>query len=152
MLKGIIFDFDGTLAETNTLILASMKKTFIELFGEYTNAQLLDCIGPPLNATGKLLMPQNPQLFVDTYRKHQIGMHDAMISAYPGVMNMLDKLQELDLKLAIVTSKKRDMFLRGLRLLEMEKYFTVTVTEEDVTRHKPDPQPLNLALSKLNLS
>lgn len=152
MLKGIIFDFDGTLAETNTLILKSMEKTFMELFGTYTDEQLMDCIGPPLTVTGKKMFPDNPQVFVDTYRKYQLELHDNMVSAYPGVIEMLDKLHEMDLKLAIVTSKKRDMFLKGLRKLDMEKYFDLTITEDDVTNHKPDPESMNLALSQLGLS
>jgi len=152
MLKGIIFDFDGTLAETNTLILKSMEKTFMELFGTYTDEQLMDCIGPPLTTTGKKMFPDNPQVFVDTYRKYQLELHDNMVSAYPGVIEMLDKLHEMDLKLAIVTSKKRDMFLKGLRKLDMEKYFDLTITEDDVTNHKPDPESMNLALSQLGLS
>jgi len=152
MLKGIIFDFDGTLAETNTLILKSLEKTFIELFGAYTHEQLMDCIGPPLIATGRRLLPENPQVFVNTYRKYQFALHDDMVSAFPGVMEMLDKLSELDLKLAIVTSKRRDAFLKGLRKLEMEKYFHETVAEDDVKNHKPDPESMNLVLSQLDLS
>lgn len=152
MLKGIIFDFDGTLAETNTLIIKAMSKTFMELFGAYTDEQLLDCIGPPLIETGRALFPEDPQHFVDTYRKYQFGLHDSMITAYPGVMEMLDKLHAMDLNLAIVTSKKRDMFLKGLRKLGMEKYFDVMVTEDDVTCHKPDPEPMNLALSSMGLT
>ena len=152
MLKGIIFDFDGTLAETNTLILKSMSKTFMDLFGSYTDAQLMDCIGPPLAMTAQELFPENPQLFINTYRSHQLEFHDLMVTAYPGVIEMLKKLQLMRLKLAIVTSKKRDMFTKGLRKLEMESYFSVFVTEDDVTNYKPDPEPINLALSKLGLS
>jgi len=151
MLKGIIFDFDGTLAETNTLILKAMSKTFMDLFGSYTDEQLLDCIGPPLIVTGQQLYPEDPQLFVDTYRKYQFELHDEMVSAFPGVMAMLEQLHGMDVKLAIVTSKKRDMFMKGLRKLEMEKYFEVLVTEDDVTKHKPDPEPMNVALAGLGL-
>lgn len=152
MLKGIIFDFDGTLAETNTLILKSLEKTFMELFGSYTDEQLLDCIGPPLMETGKKLLPENPELFVETYRKYQFDLHDDMITVYPGVMEMLDKLHQMDLKLAIVTSKRRDAFLKGLRKLEMEKYFHATIAEDDVTHHKPHPESMNLVLSQLGLT
>ena len=152
MLKGIIFDFDGTLAETNTLILEAMKRTFMELFGNYSDEQLMNCIGPPLVATGIAWYPQDPQFFVDTYRKHQLELHDDMITAYPSVIEMLDKLHKMDLKLAIVTSKKRDVFLKGLHKLDMEKYFDATVAEDDVTNHKPDPESMNLVLSQLGLS
>jgi len=151
MLKGIIFDFDGTLAETNTLILKAMEKTFMDLLGTYTEEELLECIGPPLIENAKRVFPENPELFFQTYRNHQFELHDDMITVYPGVMDMLDRLHEMDLKLAIVTSKKRDIFLQGLRKLEMEKYFDVTIAAEDVVNHKPDPESMNLALSKLGL-
>ena len=152
MLKGIIFDFDGTLAETNTLILKAMEKTFVALFGACDDEQqLLDCIGPPLIETARRLFPENPELFFETYRKYQFELHDGLVTAYPGVMEMLDKLYEMDLKLAIVTSKKRDTFLKGLHKLEMEKYFYATVAEDDVTRHKPNPESMNLVLSQLGL-
>ena len=152
MLKGIIFDFDGTLAETNTLILKAMEKTFMDLFGAYTDEQLLECIGPPLIVTGRRVFPEDPELFVDTYRKYQFELHDSMVTAYPGVMEMLAKLHEMGLKLAIVTSKRRDAFSKGLRKLEMEKYFDVTIAEDDVTNYKPHPESMNLVLSELGLS
>lgn len=151
MLKAILFDFDGTLAETNTLIFKCMEKTFLELFGKCTKEQILDCIGPPLLVKGKELYPENPEHFVNTYRKYQLKYHDDMITAYPNIIDMLQQLKNKNLKLAIVTSKKKDMFLRGLRKLEMEKYFEVFVAEEDVKNHKPHPEPINLALEKLNI-
>ena len=152
MIKGLIFDFDGTLAETNTLILKAMGKTFVELFGGYTDAQLLACIGPPLIETARTLFPEDPQRLVDTYRKHQFEMHDDMISAYPGVMALLDALQKTGVKMAIVTSKKRDMFLKGLHKLNMASYFEVTVTEDDATHHKPNPESVQLALDQMGLT
>jgi len=152
MLKGIIFDFDGTLANTNDLILRTFKETFEKLIGEVSEETLLACIGPTLEASGVKYYPEDPERFSETYRQLNLAYHDEMIELFPGVREMLDLLQKTDLKLAIVTSKRSDVLASGLKVLDMEQYFEVLVAQDHVKNHKPDPEAIHLALSKLELT
>jgi len=79
---------------------------------------------------------------------------------YPGVNSMLEKLHSDGFKLGIVSQKGRDFEFEGyragvvveLRKLSMLSLFSVIIGFEDVTRLKPDPEGINLALSKLKSS
>jgi len=152
MLKGIIFDFDGTLANTNDLILRTLKETFETLIGEVSQETLLGCIGPTLEESGEVYYPEDPGAFVETYRQLNLVYHDEMIELFPGVREMLDRLQKTDLKLAIVTSKMSNVLVQGLNVLDMAHYFEVLVAQDHVENHKPDPEAIHLALSELGLS
>jgi len=152
MLKGILFDFDGTLANTNDLILRTFREVFEKLIGEVDEETLLACIGPTLEESGEKYYPEDPELFAKMYRKLNLTYHDEMIELFPGIREMLDRLEKTDLKLGIVTSKRSDVLVSGLKVLDMEHYFGVLVAQDHVKNHKPDPEAVCLALSKLGLS
>jgi len=153
MIKGILFDFDGTLVNTNPLIIRTLTETFAELLPErpLSEAEILDCIGPTLEETGQKYFPENPQQFVDHYRQLNLAYHDGMIAEYPGIMAMLESLRSLGLKLAIVSSKKRDVVLRGMRLMGMERFFDFVLAGDEVNNPKPHPEPVELAVQALGL-
>ena len=48
-----------------------------------------------------------------------------------------------------MTSRLRNTAMEGLEKFDMTKYFDVIVTPEDTDKHKPDPEPVNIALERL---
>ena len=154
MLKGILFDFDGTLVDTNGLILKSMRATFSKLLNDpdVSDDVLLDCIGPPLVATARRFLPEDEQLFVDTYREFCFEYHDELVEIYPGVVELLVRLRESGFKLVVVTSKKRDMLLKGLNATGIADFFDELVCEEDVDNHKPEPDAVLVAMERAGLA
>ena len=58
-------------------------------------------------------------------------------------------MHEQGFKLAVVTSKINETALMGLRLTGLDQFFDVVVALDHVEKHKPDPEPIDLALSKL---
>ena len=52
-------------------------------------------------------------------------------------------------KTALVTSRLGFTTEQGLKKYGIDKCFDVIVTADDTTRHKPDPEPVNIALGKL---
>jgi len=153
MIKAILFDFDGTLVDTNQLIIRSFKETFNVLFPErqFTEQELLDCIGPTLEETGHKYYGHNPDYLVDVYRRLCWQYHDEMIEVYPGVEEMLKALKKMNLKLVIVTSKKRDMLSQGLEITKLTNYFDWIVAADDVTNPKPHQEPIERVLNYYSL-
>ncbi len=102
MLKAILFDLDGTLVNTNQLIFNSFQKAFKELLKENTlsNEEIINCIGPTLEQTGEKYYPQDPNAFVECYRHYYQMNHDEMIEIFPGIIEMLENLKQLQLKLS----------------------------------------------------
>jgi pyrophosphatase PpaX len=65
------------------------------------------------------------------------------------VFETVEALQEKGYKLAIVTTKREDVSLKGLRLTKLDRFFDVIVAYDHVKKVKPDPEPIMLALQKL---
>lgn len=153
MIKAVLFDFDGTLADTNALIVRTFTETFSALLTDrtLTETEILDCIGPTLEQTGEKYFPGNSTQFVDAYRELNAKYHDEMIKIYPGVKKMLEALQEKGLKLAIVSSKKRDFVVRGLKQLDLFHFFDYLIGGDEVKNPKPHSEPIDQALAHYGL-
>ncbi|MHB1134654.1 MAG: HAD-IA family hydrolase [Chloroflexota bacterium] len=86
---------------------------------------------------------------IRVYRHHNLAHHNAMVSCYAGVRETLAELRQRGYTLAVVTSKGRHTADLSLRHCGLEEFMTTSVALEDVSRHKPDPAPLQLALRRL---
>lgn len=154
MIKGVLFDLDGTLLNTNDLIIKSFRETFKYYYKEreFTHQEIIDCIGPTLEQTAKKYYPENIEELISLYRHHYVLNHDELIEIYPGIIEMIQNLKSLGLKLAIVTSKKRDMTLKAMQHMDILDYFDVIISSDEVTQPKPHQEPIELAIKDLNLS
>jgi pyrophosphatase PpaX len=147
-----LFDLDGTLIDTTELILQSFAHAFdAHLPGRLpTRADLVSTFGRSLPAALLELAVLNgaadPERLADemltTYRDFQKVHHDTLIQPFDGIAEMLAALDARGYRLGVVTSKMQHFARRGMRIFDLEKYFDVAVFHDDVTRHKPDPEPL----------
>lgn len=151
-LKAILFDFDGTLADTNQLITDSFLHVLTPLFpGKYNEENVQSFNGPPLEAVFKQLFPKDYKEKVSEYRRYNLEHHDELICLFPDVKEALTELKEAGFKLAIVSTKSNLTLNKGIKTLGLEGYFDVTVGNGDYEKFKPDPEPLFLAMSKLGV-
>jgi pyrophosphatase PpaX len=60
------------------------------------------------------------------------------------------KLKDAGYKMGIVSTKRNDMIYKGLKLLDVEGVFDVVIGMDDVEKTKPDPEPVLLALKRLD--
>lgn len=150
MIDTLLFDLDGTLINTNELIIASFLHT-LEFYKhpEYTREDIIEFIGEPLEDSFAKVDPNLVDEMVKTYREHNISHHDNLVMEYPHVYDTIKTLHEKGYKLAVVTSKARVTVNMGLKLSKLDAFFDTIVTVDDVTRPKPDPEPINMALEKL---
>jgi pyrophosphatase PpaX len=92
------------------------------------------------------------EAMLDTYRAHNDRHHDTLIRSFDGVVEMLDALSSVGIRLGVVTSKREGTARRGLQRYGLERFFEVAVFHDDTARHKPHPEPLLLAASRLGVS
>lgn len=152
-IKALLFDFDGTLLNTNELIIQTFMTLFDEIFpGQYKRDDILQFIGPSLDQTFQKLTPGKEQEMIAKYREWNLAHHDELVEEYDGVVSTLEQLYALGLRLAIVSTKKRDSIERGLRVMGVQHLFEVKVGLEDVVHVKPDPEPILLAIEQLGVS
>lgn len=157
MIKGILFDFDGTLANTIDLIVDTFEHTCVTALGLKPDRQrIIDTIGLPLGDALELLSGIHEQQRIlelrQIYGAFNAANHDTMIKPIPGVAELLVQLKQRDLKLTVVTSKKAYMLERGMQCLGMLPYIDATVSVLDTERGKPAPDPMLLACERLGLT
>jgi len=146
----ILFDLDGTLINTNELIIQSFLHTLEKYYpNKYTREDVLPFIGPPLYDTFAAMDKERVQEMIDTYRAFNHAQHDVLVKEYDTVYETVKALHEQGFKLGIVTTKIRSTVLMGVKLAKLDRFFDCIVTLDDVERAKPDPEPIFKALKQL---
>jgi len=151
-ISAILFDVDGTLIDTNELIIASFLHTFDRhLPGQYKREDVIEFIGPTLIQTFSEIAPDQVDEMITTYRSFNLEQHDVMIQEYIGTVEAVSELKRAGYKLGAVTSKQHDVALRGLKLQGLDQYFDCIVGSDHVKNPKPDPEPIYKALKSLGV-
>lgn len=148
----ILFDLDGTLLDTTDLINASFEYTLDKVLGIPVPWERLHQFwGRPLFEQMRLFSEDRAEEMLAIYREHNAEHHDELAKVTPGARETLEALQRAGKTIAVVTSKSVPMAWRGLRLFGLDGYIQTLVGAEDTTLHKPNPDPVLLALDKLNM-
>jgi len=148
----VLFDLDGTLADSVGLILLCFRHTLrTHLALDPDDALWLQGLGQPLRVQFARFARSEAEVdaMIETYVCHQRGIHDDHVRPFPGVDAVLDRLGATGARLGIVTSKHREMALRTLRICGIESRFHTLITPEDVLRPKPDAEPVLAAMRAL---
>lgn len=149
--KYILFDLDGTLIDTNRLILESFKHTYKTHLGlDVPEEEILKYFGEPLIVTLRRYSEAQADEMFKTYIAFNEDKHDSSVALCGDIGGLLEALKGLGCILAVVTSKRGKIARQGLELFDISKYFDVIVTLEDTELHKPNPAPAIKALELLN--
>lgn len=150
-IKCVLFDLDGTLINTNELVIASFKHTVKKhLDRDIAEEELYRHFGEPLIDIMRQLCPEQAMEMVKTYREFNLVRHDELTTPFPGAAETLADLDRRGFRLGVVTSKIRHMAERGLRLFGLDRWMDVLVSFEDTEHHKPHPEPIRTALDLLD--
>lgn len=150
---GFIFDVDGTITSTNELIFASFNHiTEKYLNKKYTFEEIVQFFGPPEDYIIKQMMgemyPQAHKDYFEFYNKN----HTAMADLYPGIKEILEIIKKKNLPLGIFTGKGRKAAIITLETLQVKDYFDLIITGDDVKKHKPAPEGLNMFVDQFKLA
>ena len=148
----VLFDLDGTLVDSIDLIVAAALNAFACRPGPSpSEAQIRNTIGRPLPTTfGPWLVDDNDLPFlISKYREYQLEHHDRLTNAYDGIMDAVVGLHTAGCRMAIVTSKVGFMAERALVHTGLASYMQCVIASDSTTKHKPDPEPVLVALERL---
>ncbi len=150
-----LFDADGTLFDTTEMIVRCFENTAkVHGLSVPDRKTIVSHVGLPLRDQMEYYFGKLPddlyKIYRHTHMSYQLEIFRDYLRLCPGVAEALQKLNERGKQCAVVTSRMLDTLTLYLRETGIERYFSVLITPECTSRHKPDPQPVLEALTRLN--
>ncbi len=148
----VIFDLDGTLADTHQLIFDSFNFIMLKYKSVKLSPQeIMAYFGPPedvciRNMLGKNVFETAWREYLEYYEKHLDET-----SLFPGIQEILVNLRSGGAKLAVFTGKGKETTSLTLDYHGIGNDFDIIVTGSGVQNHKPHPEGVELALRKLGV-
>ncbi|MDQ5820134.1 MAG: HAD-IA family hydrolase [Actinomycetota bacterium] len=156
--RGLLFDFDGLLVDTETPSLASWQELYREHGHELPLEQWVTLVGTigapfdPYSHLEELAGPLDRGALLERRRTYELSLTD-IEELRPGVLDYLEEADRLGLKKAIVSSSTNDWIHRHLARLERTEHFDLVVAaDHDTARAKPAPALYLEALDGLGLA
>lgn len=152
-LRCVIFDIDGTLTQTNDLIFATFNHIAARFVGRtYAPPEITAMFGPPEQVAierlvGKENVNEAMEMFYNFYRSR----HHEMARTYDGIGELLAWLKSHGILLAVFTGKGRPSTMITLEMFGLLEYFTMIVTGDDVTDHKPSGEGIRKVIRAFDL-
>ncbi|MGE5610691.1 MAG: HAD family hydrolase [Bacillota bacterium] len=151
--RAILFDLDGTLADTFPLIVASWNAAVGPVTGRtYTASEVISRFGVPDSAMICRELPEHAQAqAVEVYHTFYEANH-GMVEVFAGVPELLASLRKLHLPLGLMTGKGRRAAAITLRMLGWDTLFGSVVTGDETPKQKPAPDGLFMVSEQLGVS
>lgn len=152
-IRAVIFDFDGTLADTLPLCYHSFQTVFKAFDGkDFTDEEIRLMFGPSEPAIIEAhLASDEKEAAIDLYFKTYMENHDDFVNRNDKMHMLVTGLKDKGIKLGIVTGKSKKSLEISLERLGMEDLFDCKISGDDVDRPKPDPEGIFTLLNELNL-
>jgi HAD superfamily hydrolase (TIGR01549 family) len=154
MIKTFLFDLDGTLIQTTEIIIHTFKVTFEKFFPQLklSESEYSNMLGQTLWKTFEFYADETTNIdeVVQYYRMLSNQKIEEGLHAYPGAVELLQYLKRKGCKVGVVTSKMRKIATYHLELTGLLPYIDHIIGYEDVTLHKPSPEPILKALTEMN--
>lgn len=156
MIKAVIFDFDGTLVDTESIWYQVYKEILFEEYSlELPLEQFSKCIGTTdevlyayiQEGTGKKV---DRNKLEEAVKQRFFGQKE-MLEVREGVLEKIKEAEEQGLKIALASSSSREWVDGFLEQFKLKSYFSVIKTREDVEKVKPDPALYLKALQDLEV-
>ncbi|SEO79953.1 HAD family hydrolase [Paenibacillus sp. OV219] len=149
-IRTVLFDFDGTLADTLPLSF----KAFRAVFQQYDNRivseeEIVAMFGPTeddiiaRNLNNQAAVQEATALYYEIYRNGHFDDEGPLPS---DITHMLTSLREQGMKIGVITGKSRKAFLISTEALQLSSFFDVVITGDDVEQPKPHPEGIHQAL------
>ena len=155
MFDALIFDWDGTLADTREVIVISFQKVLSEIDCQVSNEYIERRIGIGAAETFReILRSTNAHIdenlimrLVERKSQHEIEL-TWKVKLFEGAKELLEALHSR-MKIGLASMNNRSVIVPMLKANDLEKYFQVVLTAEAIFQSKPDPEIFLKTASKL---
>lgn len=146
----VLFDLDGTLANTVPAIVASYTHTWATVGRTVTAADILPTIGRTLQDVFTEQDPERAEELEATYLAHNMAHLPELVEPYEGVNELLREMIDVGITTGVVTSKRTEGALLTMRCVGLPDDMPLLCSMEDTTAHKPDPTPLLTGMRRVH--
>ena len=158
MIKGIIFDFDGVLVDSERVNIEAAAKTFSDLGVPLTEEEMRSIPGTSsqdfiprfMRQRGVEDQNRHHEIF-EINRKNYRALWPNIVTLFPDERETVDALVAQGKALAIATTNRLEVIEMFFERFALREKFSVVVTGENVTKRKPDPEVYELAIRRLNI-
>jgi HAD superfamily hydrolase (TIGR01509 family) len=153
--RALLFDLDGTLAETDSLHLPTwvdvLRPYGIEVDEEYykarisgrSNSKIVEDLLPDLSAEDRRDLAEAKEA---SFRKHA-----GELEPLPGLLDFMEEAKDRGFSLALVTNAPEENVEAILLALDLGVFFDELLLSDEVGLVKPDPAPYKAALERLGV-
>ena len=156
MLKALLFDLDGTLADTNSV----HRVTWAEALRPYGYDVTWDFYREHITGrvTTEIVADLLPDFSAEEGRElieskeADFRERAGTLEPLPGLLDFVQKGREKEMKIALVTNAPKENAFTVLRVLGLDDAFDPVILADEIGSGKPDPAPYNAALQALDVS
>lgn len=157
MKRAVLFDFDLTLADSTMGVVECVNYALAKIGFPLAEREAIEAtIGLTLPATLARLTGTTDQVLATNFASHFVQRADLrmvdLTSLFPDVPRVIQELRKAEIKTGIVSTKYRHRIHAILTRERLNSAFDVIVGGEDVLRHKPDPEGIRHALTRMGIS
>lgn len=152
----VIFDFDGTLGDSQKLITDTMLATIERLnLPKRSREECARTIGLPLKECFSSIIPMSDEQAEECAKVYSeifnVKNVPGVVKAFPGVVEMLERLSSQGILMSIASSRSHRTLAKLMDELDLSKYITYLIAADDVVDKKPAAESVLKTLRHFNV-
>ncbi len=156
MLEAILFDLDGLMVDSEPHSIASWQAVLARRGVQFDQAALDWILGQRLTETAAYAirlfhLPERPEALAREKSDYQIAHLNGQVTAMPGLIELLDWIDQSGLKKAVASSGLRRYIDAVLSATNLRERFSVVISADDVVNGKPAPDVFLAAAKALRV-
>lgn len=157
MIKAVLFDMDGVIAETEHVHVEAEKQTLLKYGVQITEDELHRYTGTTakqmfMELIAKYKLHTTFEKIFNEKEEIMFKLLETDVQPVKGVIELMRKLKEKYVKLAVASSSHRRLVQYVLKKLEITELFDSIVSAEDVAHGKPDPEIFLMSAKRLKVN
>lgn len=152
LIKAALIDFDGTIADTNEIIIQSHEYALKKVLNiSVARKDIIKYFGETVVDTMKRYDSTRVDELMDAYKYQSKSVYKKMIKIMGRADEAMAKLKRRKIKIAVVTSRRKDSLEKGLEILKLTNLVDGIIACEDIEKGKPDGEPAEKACKLLGV-
>lgn len=155
-LRAACFDFDGVIVDSEPLHYQSERAALANRGITFELSDKVSFVGGTVRGTAERICAHygidDVNAFYEERQAAFENLVETSLQLIPGAQAALGRLKRSKIPLALVSSGERGYIETALVRHGLEDIFDITITQQDVINHKPDPEPYLTATERLGVS